>query len=316
MRKMFAAVVLLAVTSAHAAEELKFGDLNYFLKQGQFNVAADISSTYYKQTPAGAATLETRGYLVESRYGYGITDKFNAFIGVDYAFDREVEDKSPAGSNNGNFDQNGFANPALGLNYRLLNQNNSRYNLDFGFVGRFNIEEAKTGSATGQNIRNGNFADGRSSYEANVRTGRKWNEANEWQLAAGTVYYRADGERKLLLNTGDQKLDLDSSMNFFLSATYQYRPVNEFMMSVSARATRVGEADFKNKTAGTNSTEKAHTDLNFVYRAKYLITDNFIANFHYGMSRNAEYNVETNGANQKIQRRRENYFGLGVEFLF
>jgi hypothetical protein len=53
------------------------------------------------------------------------------------------------------------------------------------------------------------------------------------------------------------------------------------------------------------------------FRAQYLISESFIANFHYSMSRLAEYDRENDGAaNQKIMRRRENSFGVGVDFLF
>lgn len=318
MRKLIAAVTVLVVTSAQAAEELKFGDVNYFLKQNQFNVSADISSTYYKEAPKGPKTFETRGILLETRYGYGITDKLNAYIGLDYAYDRETEDKETIANKkevNGAFDNDGLANPLLALNYRILNQNESRYNLDFGLVGRFNIEDAERGAAEKQNIKDGNFADGRNYYEANLRMGRKWDEANEWQLAAG-VGYNTSGEETFKATTGDEDVDLDSSMNYFVRATYQYRPVNEFMLLVSAQANQIGEFEYKNKGSNTKFVEEDHIDLDFTFRAKYMLADNFIANFHYGMSRNQEIDRERNGVNEEIRRRRENFYGLGVDFLF
>lgn len=313
MRKLIAAAAVLAVTSAHAAEELKFGDVNYFLKQNQFNVSADVSSTYYKEAPEGPNTFETRGYLLETRYGYGITDKLNVYLGLDYAYDRETEDREVA--TNGAFENDGLANPLLALNYRIMGQNESRYNLDFGLVGRFNIEDAERGSAQGQTIKDGNFADGRNYYEANLRMGRKWNEANEWQLAAG-VGYNMSGEETFKSTAGDQDVDLESTMNYFARATYQYRPVNEFMLLVSAQANLIGENEYKNKATNTKYVEEDHVDIDFTFKAKYMITDNFIANFQYGMSRNAEFDREKNGTNEEIKRRRENFYGVGVDFLF
>lgn len=313
MRKLIAAAAVLAMTSAYAAEELKFGDLNYFLKQNQFNVSLDVSSTYYKESPAGTSTYETRGVLFETRYGYGISDRMNVYLGLDYAYDREVEDKKD--DTNADFTQDGLANPLLAFNYRILNQNESHYNFDFGLVARVRVQDAEIGHSVGQRSKDGNFATGRHSLEANLRTGRKWNEANEWQVAAGVIYH-TDGEDKVLNVNGQYKRDLDSSTDVYVRAAYQYRPVNEFMMAVSLQATRIGEADYKNKRTKAKSTAEDHVDLDFLYKAKYMITDYLIANFHFGTSRNAEYDVKTNGVDQEIRRRRENYYGVGVDFLF
>lgn len=311
MRKLIAAAAVLAVTSVHA-EELKFGDINYFLKQGQFNVAADINSTYYKQTPKGSSTLETRGYLLETKYGYGINDKLNVYLGLDYAYDREVEDKTTA--SNADFTQDGLANPSLAANYRLMNQNEGRYNVDFGAVARINIEDSEIGDSAGQSSEDGNFADPRSSLELNARMGRKWNEANEWQFGVGGIY-RNDGEQTLKDATGsDSDRDLDSSFDIFVRAAYQYRPVNEFMMSLIGEATRIGEVT--SDVEGTDFDEDAHIDMKLQFRAKYLITDYMIANFHYSWSRLSEYDAEIGGTDVEIMRRRENFFGVGVDFLF
>lgn len=314
MRKLIALSALCAVSSVHAAQALKFGDINYFLKEGQFNVAADVSSTYYKEMSKGNDTLESRGYLFETRYGYGITNELNAFVGLNYAYDLEVENKTI--TTNADYSQSGLANPVFGVNYRWLNQRDSRYNVDFGAIARVNIEQSETGRSSGQESKDGNYANPRSSLELNARMGRKWNEANEWQLAAGLIY-NAAGEETLKQTGGnaDIDFDLDPSTDFFARATYQYRPVNEFMMSLSAQATSTGE--LKADSSSFDITDASYVDLDFVYRAKYLITDNFIANFHYGMSRNGNYDRTSTLTNQPQEiKRRENYFGLGVDFLF
>ncbi len=316
MRKLIAVSLLCAVSSVHAAQALKFGDINYFLKEGQFNVAADVSSTYYKEMVKGNDTLESRGYLFETRYGYGITNELNAFVGVNYAYDLEVENKTT--TSNASYAQDGFANPVFGVNYRWLNQRDSRYNVDFGAIAQVNFEKAERGNSTGQVSEDGNFASPRNSLELNARMGRKWNEANEWQLAAGFVY-NASGEGTLKQTNGfsDVEMDLDSSTDLFVRATYQYRPVNEFMMSLSAQATSYGELE--GESSAFDVSEESYVDLDFVYRARYLILDNFIANFHYGMSRNGIYDrTSSQGPISQTSevKRRENFFGIGVDFLF
>lgn len=314
MRKMLAAAMVLAVSSANA-EELRFGDLNYFIKTGELNVAADVNSVFSKTTYA--STLETRGLITEARVGYGITDQLNVYAGLDYAFDLETEDKDAATAQD--FSSDGLANPMLAANYRFMNQNDGMYNVDFGVVARINIEDAETGYGIAGDSQDGTFtglidtgwADPRSSLELNARIGKKWNEANEWQLAAGWVYF-TDGETELL--AADQDLEIDSSMNLFLRASYQYRPVETFMMLVSLQGTQVGEVD--SEVGTTELTDDSHLDWDLDFVAKYLITDNFIAKFNYSMGINPDFDREQGGTTDEVRQRRENSFGLGVEFLF
>jgi hypothetical protein len=54
----------------------------------------------------------------------------------------------------------------------------------------------------------------------------------------------------------------------------------------------------------------------FEFRAKYLVTTNILANFHYGVSRLAEFDYKEAGVNKELKRRRGNSYGIGVDFLF
>lgn len=313
MRKILAAAALLAVTTAHSAEELKFGDLNYFLKQGQFNVAADATSTFDKESVEGGNTMETRGNTFDTRFAYGINDKMNVFVGLAYAYDREVENLTTTGDSA--YSQDGLANPAIGFNFRLKDQSSSDFNLDFGAVARINVQDAQSGSAEGSNTKDGNFANGRSSLELNTRLGKKWNEANEWQFSAGVIYNH-DGEYTSKSVDGNEDVELDKSFDIYAKIAYQYRPVETFMMGLSLQAIRIGDLDGEFKKSKVDTEQDAHIDFDLRFEAKYLITDNFIANFHYGYGRNSNYDAKVAGQSFEIKSRRENYFGLGVDFLF
>jgi hypothetical protein len=311
MRKLIAAAAVLAVTSAHAAEELKFGDLNYFLKQGQFNVLVDANSGFSKFTDT--STYEKRGYTFDTQFAYAINDKLNAFVGLSYAFDMQLEDKTT--TTNADVDQDGLANPAIGLNYRLLNQNSSEYNFDLGAIARIKIQDAETGSSTGQDVKDGNNATGRNSLEVNARIGKKWNEANEWQLAAG-LQYNLKGESFDKSPAGDVKNKMDDSLDAFVRASYQYRPVNEFMILVSAQLTRLGQIDGKNKSNNAVTKVEDYVDKKFGFTAKYLVTDDFIFKFNYSQSNLDEIAVYEGGNKSVIDKRRASHFGVGVDFLF
>lgn len=308
MRKIALAMVL-AATSVHAAEELKFGDLNYNLKTGEQNVRADLSSVYSKFTSGD--TFETRGYVLDTRYGYGINDQLTAYAGFEYAYDLETEiDDGNDATELQDFSSDGLSNPMIGADYRFMSQNSDMFNVDFGAVLKMNILDSETGYGTIGDSEDGNYTgitEPRSSLELNARVGNKWNEANEWQLAGGLIYFK-DGETEELDDNSDT--EIDSSMDLFLRAAYQYRPVNEFMMLVSLQGTRVGEVD--KEVSGIDATFDSHIDFDFRFTAKYLITDGFIAKFNYGQGFNADYDVE----DSEVDERRENFFGLGVEFLF
>ncbi len=310
MRKMIVAAAVLAVTSAHAAEELKFGDLNYFFKAGQINALADFNSVYQKHKVISTIE-ETRGYVIETQLTYGVSDQLNVFLGLDYAYDLQTEI-----SGNSDYDNDGLGNPALGANYRLMNQSATSYNVDVGAVARINIQDAETGSSGVGTSENGNYAgykESRSSLEVNGKIGRKWNEANEWQLAAGIEYFK-DGESTAPGNP-DVDSDDDSSIDMYLRASYQYRPVNEIMFLLSAQATQVGEAESENDN-NVKTTRDSHMDIDFRFTTKYLVTDAFIVKFNYGMSRNADFDFKSGAVSDEVSNRRENFFGLGVDYLF
>lgn len=308
MRKMIVAAAVLAVTSAQAAEELKFGDLNYFFKAGQVNALANFNSAFQRNKVV-STTEETRGYVIETQLTYGVSDQLNVFLGLDYAYDLQTEI-----SGNSDYNSDGLANPALGANYRLMNQSATSYNVDVGAVARINFQDAESGSSGVGTSEDGNFADGRSSLEVNGKIGRKWNESNEWQLAAGVEYFK-DGESTALDATGDVDSDDDSSVDMYLRASYQYRPVNEIMFLVSAQATQVGEAESEDDT-NTKTTVDSHMDIDMRFTTKYLVTDAFIVKFNYGMSRNSDVDFKSGTTSDEVSNRRENFWGFGVDYLF
>lgn len=300
------AILALALSPVVHAEELFFGDTNYFLKAKQINLTANMDMTSNQSRIGTGSDIETEGYLAGSRLAYAFTDQFNIFLLADYSYDMEVT------GGDRTYQQDGLNNPGFGANYRLLSQNDSLFNLDFGAISKVGIEDQEIGSADPN--KDGNAANGRDSLELNTRIGKKWNIANEWQLAGGVVYNH-EGEYSQL-GSSTEKYDVDSSMDLYLKATYQYRPVHEFMFAFSALGTRVGELNSKNKSTTAKSSEDAHIDYDFLFNAKYLITDNFIFKFNYGQGMNPDYDMKDEGTSTERLRRRESLIGLGVDFLF
>ena len=306
MKKMIVVAAALLATSAQASSGLDFGDLNYFLKSGQFNLTSNFNVPNIEVTDeASKIDYETNGYVIDNRIGFGVADNLNAFVGLDYAFQYETETPGSSNSNNG-----GLSNPYAGAYYRLMNQSDSAFNLDFGVVGRFQLMDAEVGTFG----KDGTFNRGNHSVEVNSSIGRKWNEANEWRLTAALIH-NFDGEYERNAATSSD-VETDASQDISLTAAYQYRPVQEFMLAVSMQAIQVGEVDSTVKTGNTRFTDDSHLDLNFTFNAKYLITETFIAKFNYGQSRLAEYDRDSNGTSSEQKDRHQLYYGFGIDWLF
>jgi hypothetical protein len=309
MKKFLAVAAILVVSSAHA-EELKFGDLNYFLKQGQLNAGVDVIVNNENSRTAKTVDVEVNNYLFNTRFGYALTDTLNLTLGLDYLAKGETEADAGASA-----DDSGLQNPKLGANYRVLNQNDFGYNFDVGAVAAIKIVDRESGSVDDEgnntNPLYSNYAEPRSSLDLNARFGKKWNEANEFYLIGGVVYHM-DGEYDDL--SSDETVDMDSSMDLKLGAFYQYRPVHEFMLTVGALATRVGEVDGNDGSEDFTVTDRM--DTQFSFNAKYLITENFIAKFLFTVDRRDDFDYEQNSGDVEVDKRLAEQYGVGVDFLF
>lgn len=277
--KKFLGLGLVLVASSAQAVELKFGDLNYFLPQGRKIVRADLNWQTEHQTNKTGATKErikTEGAIVSTQFNYGHTDDVNFFIGLDYNYNVQV---TPQGGSS--FDKNGLYNPILGLNYRLYNQASTGFNADFGAIIRVPVEDEEIGKSSGSTKKDGN-ASKRGSLELNGRIGQKWNEANEVYAKAAFIYNQSGQQVQRNIGAGDVNADIGSSYDFLVAGYYQYRPVNEFMMTLGAEARRVGVAEGDvSDTSFSDFEVESHMDYKLTFVAKYLVTETFIARFNY-----------------------------------
>lgn len=307
MKKLFVAVALVSMASAHAAQEVKFGDLNYLIEQGRSNLALQVESRSYEENLAGTTT-EREGFYADALYTYGVSDRLNLYAGLSYQYD--VKTKSETVPTDSHFTNDGLTNPVVGGIIRLLDQGTSGFNGDLGVTARINVMDEERGDASGPDSKDGNAADGRHSVDLFGRLGNKWNEANEWQLVAGALHHFEGEYDQHAAGGGKTTVDVDASTDFYVRAAYQYRPVNEWMMALIAQATRVGERT--EETGGVDSDFDEHLDYDFTFRAQYLITENFIANFTYGQTLYPDYDVDT----AEVKRRMGSRWGLGLSWLF
>ncbi len=311
MKKFLAVAAVLAVTSANA-EELKFGDLNYFLKAGQFNVGAD-ALVHNEYARVGGTDQENDAYLFNGNLGYAFSDSFNFTASFSYIFQGETEVEGGQ-----TYGTDGLQNPKFAINYRLLDQNkDGGVNFDLGAIATVKFMDREVGSTLPASNKDGNtfsfqssnMADPRNSLEINARVGRKWNEANEFYLLAGVVQ-SMDGELEDLGT--DETVDVDASTDYKLGAFYQYRPVMEFMMTFGVTATRFN--DLYTDVNGSEAKYRDHVDFLLTFNAKYLVNDSTIVKFIFNKDRKDKVTEEL--SNTEIDKRNGDQYGLGVDFLF
>lgn len=321
MKKAIVLATLVAASGAIAQtpnSDLSFGDINYFFKSREFNVRADVLLDR-KETHIDSQTsklaFESEGYLIDTQYTYGLMDNLNLVLGLAYQMSYEFNTEPV--SANPRYDESGLRNPALGLNYRFLNQKNNGVNWDFGVVGRFALMDAERGSF-GTTSQDGNAATGHHSIEANTSLGLKWNEANEFRLTGGIVHH-FDGEYTENKTTGDIEYDTASYQDLYFRAAYQYRPVYEFMMSVGTLVTMNGEREDEQTNQALNDTLTYDSEVDglFEFRAKYYFHESMILRFTYTQGILNDIEVDRRlAADQTYNRRRSQAFGFGLDVLF
>jgi hypothetical protein len=303
MKKILATGTLLACLSV-SATELKFGDLNYFLQAGQMNLAFDASIRSEDSRVDGAKD-ELDGYVFSGYFAYALRSDLNVSFGLQQLWKVKTKDTETSG----------LQNPQLGANYRLFHQADQGFNLDFGArVGLVVFDREVSSESKDGNMpdpKYSNYAQARNNIELNARAGKKWNEANEFYVMAGLNYFNG-GEYEVL---GGEDVDLDPSLNLLVGGYYQYRPVNEFMMTLGLVATQFNEVD--GEAAGSDFTFGQHIDTDFIFKAKYLVTESTIVSFNFSQENRSDYKIKNEGASDtKVDERMALSYGMGVDFLF
>ena len=144
--KLLIGFMVLGFVSMAKAQDLKFGDLNYFLKSGQINAGADLWIGNESLKRENTGDVRVNGYFADAKVTYGVLDNLTGFVKLQYQYEVDTELKSGSGS----FDTTGLQNPQFGATYRLLNQSSFGYNVDFGAVVGLKLMDRKAGSLTSQ----------------------------------------------------------------------------------------------------------------------------------------------------------------------
>ena len=312
--KIFLGIITLVMLSTAQAQDLKFGDLNYFLKSGQINAGADLSIGNESMRREGTGDVRINGYFTDAKLAYGIMDQLNAFIKLQYLYAVDTEISGGSGS----FDTTGFQNPEFGGQFRVLNQADAGFNFDLAAIVGLQVLERNAGSFSPQhdgdlpNPAYSTRGEPRNTLELNGRLGKKWNIANEFSVLAGVVYHQ-EGDYEDQENDGTATIE--SSIDLKSGVYYQYCPVDELRMGLGLTGIYIGETDGNNGN-GLKATGTSHLDLKLSFDAKYLINEGLIVKFMMNQERRGDFEFETTSGDVSVEKRKSFNYGLGLDLLF
>ena len=302
------ALVALTLASASAFAQQKLGDLNFFQKQGSFYYQGSFGSTNYIST-SKLTNVETKkeGLHLTNQLSYGVLNNLNVFAEVTYFHNNQnkVQGSSNAGYNDG------FSNPGVGLNYRILS--NAPGFLDvFGKVNK-RLQDAERASLV---KKDGNAS---GAADMNVQVGAAFGYAysllHEYRFTVGANHF-FDGEYEQKVDgAASTKEDTDAQTNFFAKANYQYRPMDVFMWDFAYTYERLAESSRKNNL-GVKTTYDARNIHNLGIRAKYMVTESILVSVKYDTAYLQDYNGKIGASNDKIKRQKFYTYALGLDLLF
>src|SRR5690606_18638057 len=123
--KKFTVALALCATSGVFAQDLMLGDLNFFQQAGsvRWNTELDYSKVESEDGEGDEEFTNTR-YNFNNTVTYGISDKFNVGLGLNYALKNDVEnDKVAVGdTKDKKTTSDGLSDVSVLGNYRLMDQ--------------------------------------------------------------------------------------------------------------------------------------------------------------------------------------------------
>jgi hypothetical protein len=316
------AVVLALSSSAVFAQDLQLGDLNFFQKKGSVQWNTEVSMSKSEDTqidPSGNIDSETKTNVWSNEVTYGLSDKFRAGLGVEYAFKNEIE-TSQNGVNAKKINEDGLSDFTILSAYRLMSGN-----VFVDVLGNFTVAigDKKAGAADDNDSKDGNYKQGHHSLDLGVAAGQRMGKF-EWRAGAG-VLYRFDGDMKQKsIDEASQKVELDSRLDMSLNGQIQYRPIPKLAINLGTAWTKVAEQYGAIKNADGSKIEAdvtSYSQLTTNVTVKYNLSDSILLNAGYRFNTSYDYDVKLkfdDGSAGKIKYEdlKSSTVFLGASFLF
>lgn len=318
MKKLTVALALATTTGAFA-QDLRLGDLNFFQKQGSifWQTSLDYSTVDSEEKSAGDKyEYERTRTSFDNTVTYGVSDRFNVGLGLNYAFINDVENsKVPAGNTKGkDAEMDGLSDVSIVGNYRLLNKD-----LFVDLVAGLTVSlgDAEIAFNDDAKVTEGNNYQGHHSLRLGVAAGQKLQNNMEWRAFLGADHHFS-GDAELKSGSNKFDADTDSFTNWLASVDGQYR-MNNWAFNLGLDYVVTGDQTREFKESGTKVKQDLETDNHFRIRlaAKYNYSDNMLVSIGYQATTSHDVEVkETPNSKATEEFDMAHRFVLGAQFLF
>ncbi len=314
--KKFAVVLALASSSAFA-QDLMLGDLNFFQKAGSWYYNTDLAYA------RGESEVDNAGAKDEYRTGsivwnnavtYGISDKLNVGLGVDWALRNATShEKASVGGKDKKTSSDGLGDFSVLGNYRLKSDD-VYVDLVGGLTLGFTDAETAVGTAAGES--EGNTNQGHHSLDLAVAAGQKMSNNMEWRASLGVDYHLSGEGSQVTKGAADADYDSDSYMNWVASVAGQYRMNNTWAFAANLDYVIPGDQTLEFDAPTGDVDVETDNVWNLGLVAKHNFSSNALVSLGYSLTSGYEQDEKNGGATTTEDFDMGHTITLGGQFLF
>jgi len=317
MKKLTVVLTLASSFSAFSGD-LVLGDLNFFQKKNAALLSTSLNYSYstFEEVSAtfGSNDFEASSIHFTNSLTYGLSDKTNVGLGVNYALrNRTYFENPPSGINELRTQEEGLSDFTILGNHRIWDEN---FFLDVigGLTLGFGNKEVAFGTQNG--VTEGNNYQGNHSLNLALATGQKREDNWEWRSFAGFDFHFAGKGDLIDDDISSTEYDSDRSLNWKLGGTVQYRTNYNWALAASLDYTIVDR--LKLDTGFANSDLELESDNYFKlgFIGKYNVSEfilinlgyDFVPRYDVSVTRGTDERERENGAGHKLS--------AGAQILF
>lgn len=312
--KKFTVALALCATSGVFAQDLMLGDLNFFQQAGsvRWNTELDYSKV---DSEENKDEYTRAGINFNNAVTYGISDKLNVGLGLNYTLKNEVtNDKVAAGPKDKKTTSDGLSDVTVLGNYRLMDQ---QYYVDLVGGLTLGLTDAEVAFGTPAGESEGNNNQGHHSIALGAAAGQKINTNWEWRAFLGLDYHMSGEITEVQKGQKSQDVDTASFIDWKLSVDGQYRMDNKWAFAAGLDYILPGEQTLE-FTAANGGDEDIDEDAHFRIRlaAKHNLSDSMLVSLGYDMTSSHDVESKSTGGKNTVELDAAHRFVLGAQFLF
>lgn len=317
MKKLLIASLVLTSLPALAIDwteknEREIYDLMYLPKAGTIFGQTFYSSTAYKstaKTTVKIAELEVSTVSLTQFAGYSVMDNLAVVLEVDYLLNstQKLDYTSIVATPDSESESKGLGDPTLQVKYRVLDQKDSKFNLDITPKYTFSTGDSETGTEDDD----GNGKQGGSNFGLDVTIGKKYAEA-QWTAFIG---YEQSGEANSKDATTKEKSKTSSYGTLIMGGGFQRHMTEKWIFEIEVLLASVG--NYKEKTGTEYIKFKDQSSFSLQPSFTYVSNADLAFSLGLDLTSYADYKTEDEaGTKVKYEENAAASLILGAKYQF